>query len=288
MSAYKRNYKNSDYQLVCDFLIEINKNDKTHINWNWARLEWMIEHPEFNKEEANKIGLWFDNDKLVATAIYDMYFGEASCLTLPGYEYLFDELLDYAYNNLKDENGLGICINKNNTKEIEKCMLSRFVLSEQKEFVATIVLDKEFDSSLKNNLRFKDFDPSKNVDEVAWVIYQGFDHGNNREEFEKQNKPVNPRVHFNPYLSSLVETKEGEGVAYCSLWYDSRTDYAYLEPLCVIPEYRKMGVGKALVYELLNRAKKLGAKEVVVISDNPFYQKIGFRITQEYEFYWKK
>ena len=44
-----KNYNNKDYEAVCDFLIELNRKNRNHINWNWARFEWMMEHPEFDK-----------------------------------------------------------------------------------------------------------------------------------------------------------------------------------------------------------------------------------------------
>ena len=71
-----KNYTDDEYEALCDFLIALNKNDDSHINWNWARLEWMIEHPEFDKSLKNSIGLWTVNDKIVGAAIYDMYFGK--------------------------------------------------------------------------------------------------------------------------------------------------------------------------------------------------------------------
>ena len=43
-----RPYREKDYEAVCAFLIALNQNDKKHINWNWARFEWMMEHPEFS------------------------------------------------------------------------------------------------------------------------------------------------------------------------------------------------------------------------------------------------
>ena len=43
-----KKYTDNDYETVCDFLIELNACDTSHINWNWARFEWMYEHPEFN------------------------------------------------------------------------------------------------------------------------------------------------------------------------------------------------------------------------------------------------
>ena len=84
-----KNYTDSDYEALCSFLIALNENDDRHINWNWARLEWMIEHPEFDKNLKNSIGLWTVDDKIVGAAIYDMYFGEGFCGVLPKYKDLF-------------------------------------------------------------------------------------------------------------------------------------------------------------------------------------------------------
>ena len=44
------------------------------------------------------------------TTFNDMYFGEAFCAALPGFESLYGEILDYAYRELKDDSGLGIAI----------------------------------------------------------------------------------------------------------------------------------------------------------------------------------
>ena len=83
-------------------------------------------------------------------------------------------------------------------------------------------------------------------------------------------------------------TKEDEPVAYCSLWYDNQTDYAYLEPVCTVPEHRHKGLAKAIIYEALNRVKELGAKKVYVLSDQEFYKKIGMKFEKHFTFYWKK
>ena len=103
-----RSYRDEDYEAVCDFLIELNRKDRTHINWNWARFEWMMEHPEFDRDARNSIGLWWAGDGIIGAAIYDMYFGEAFCGALPEYEELYPEILGYAYRELKDDSGLAI------------------------------------------------------------------------------------------------------------------------------------------------------------------------------------
>ena len=61
----------------------------------------------------------------------------------------------------------------------------------------------------------------------------------------------------------------------------------YVEPVCVIPEYRQKGIGRAMIYEALNRARSLGAKKAYVISDQEFYERIGFKKDRHYSFYQK-
>ena len=41
-------------------------------------------------------------------------------------------------------------------------------------------------------------------------------------------------------------------------------------------------------YEALNRARPLGAKKAYVLSDMPFYEKLGFRKDKHFTFFWKR
>ena len=38
----------------------------------------------------------------------------------------------------------------------------------------------------------------------------------------------------------------------------------------------------------LNRATSLGAKKAYVLSDMPFYEKLGFKKDEHFTFFWKK
>lgn len=282
--------KPEDYEAVCRFLIELNKTDKSHINWNWARFEWMAEHPMFDKSKFGSVGLWMDSDLVVGAAVYDMYFGEAFCAALPGYEALYPEILDYAYRELKDDSGLGIAICDDNQTEINTAIEAGFSKSDQTETIMSIELDKPLSAELPEGLRFTEMDHEKEEDghELQWLFWQGFDHGTDREEFERQEEIEPPmRPHFNKHLSIAAETTAGEKVSYCCLWYHEGTDYAYVEPVCTIPSYRGKGAAKAVINEALNRAAKLGAKKAYVISDMAFYEKLGFTKEFHYTFYWK-
>ena len=212
-------YRAEDYEDVCTFLIVLNQNDKRHINWNWARFEWMMEHPEFDKSTIRSIGLWWERERLVGAAIYDMYFGEAFCAILPKYEML---------------------------------------------------------------------DPATDAYTFQWLLWQGFDHGTNRTEFENSEHIIPQiRPHFKLHLSVAAVNAKKEPVSYCCLWFHEGTDYAYLEPVCTIPSCRGKGIAKAVIFEALNRVKALGARWVYVISDMEFYEKLGFRKDLHYSFYWK-
>ena len=283
-----RHYKVGDYEEVRNFLIELNK-DSNHINWNWARFEWMIGHPDFDSGLLKSIGLWYDEDKLVGIAIYDMYFGEASCLTLPEYYAILPEIVKYAYEELQDDNGLGICIADDSPFEYKILRKMGFSITEQKETIMSINLDKELSYKCPKNLTIQEINPEEEYEAIMWMFWQGFDHGEDKEEFLKnEQKPTQKRPNFNVNLSLCAKNEAGEFVSYCCLWYDKKTDYAYVEPVCTIPSYRGQGIARALIYEALNRVRLLGAKKAYVISDSDFYKKLGFSVEKVFTFYWKK
>ena len=287
MTMERKAFEPKDYGMVCDFLIELNQNDKEHINWNWARFEWMYEHPMFDKSLLSRIGLWIDKGKVVGAAIYDMFLGEASVLVLPDYSSLYGEILEYAHRHLCDDQGLKVAVPDKNERERRLAIEAGYQRIDQTETIMSIDLSAPLPACRKEGMRFVHLDPINDYDELCWLFWQGFDHGDDREECRAENtRKANSRVHYNPYLAVTVQC-DGKCVGHCSLWYSKETDYAYVEPVCVIPEYRGKGVGKAMIYEALNRARSLGAKKAYVISDMPFYEKLGFKKEERYTFYQK-
>lgn len=284
----QKRFEPSDYERVVDFLIKLNEGNDDHINWNWARFEWMYEHPMFDKALLPRIGLWIEDNEVVGCAIYDMFLGEASVLALPEHRYLFQGILDYAYENIKDDDGLKVAVLDGSEFEIRSLKERRYQKIEQAETVMRIDLSKPFDPSLKEGMSFCYLDPIDDYDELCWLFWQGFGHGGDKEECMRENAcKSGARPHFNPYLSVSVKCGD-EYVGHCSLWHSDKTDYAYVEPVCVIPEYRNKGIAKAMIYEALNRAMKLGAKKAYVISDMEFYERLGFQKAKHYCFYQKR
>lgn len=283
-----RNYKNNDYDAVIDFLIQLSDEGKYHTNWNWARFEWMIEHPETDKSKLETIGLWWEKDSVVGAAIYDMYYGEAFCGALRAYADILPDILDYAYNNLGDENGLGIAICDDDLKTIEMVTQLGYEKANQTENIMTFDLNISVFSELPTNIVIKEFDPAENPYEFAWLLWQGFNHGNDKTVFESQDKKEQQlRKHLDKRLSLAAADTLGNIVGYVCLWYSPKTDYAYVEPVCTIPKYRNMGISKALLAEAFKRVNKLGAKRAIVISDMDYYKKLGFVNDILFSFFWK-
>lgn len=283
-----RNYKKNDYDALIDFLVQLSNEDMNHINWNWARFEWMIEHPDTDKLSLEKIGLWWEKGNIVGAAIYDMYFGEAFCGTLKTHMDILPEILDYAYRIFKDENGLGIAIHNEDLKAIEKAKDLGFEKVNQTENVMMLGLDNIIPSRIPADIVIREYNPAENPREFAWLLWQGFDHGNDQAEFESKDSPKQQlRKHLDKRLSLSAVDSSGNIVGYVCLWHSPETDYAYVEPVCTIPEFRNMGISKALLTEAFSRANKLGAKKAIVISDMDFYKKLGFVNLALFSFYWK-
>ncbi len=282
-------YRDADYDAVCDFLIELNRKDRRHINWNWARFEWMYGHPEFDYESRNMIGLWREGNRVVGAAIYDMFFGEAFAGALPEYEELYPEILEYAVRELSDEEGLGIAICDDSAREIRTVQRAGFTPDGRKETVMQLELDRTFSAALPEGFLIAEPDPVRDIAALQWLFWQGFDHGNDYEEFLRtEQKESRLRKHADPKLGLAAVSPSGEYAAFCCLWYHKDTDYVYVEPVCTVPEYRGRGIAKALLNEALSRAKERGAKKAYVISDQEFYRKLGFGKAYSFPFCWKK
>ena len=81
---------------------------------------------------------------------------------------------------------------------------------------------------------------------------------------------------------SLVVPDDALGVAGAiSFWPlcigSAGTPALLLGPLAVHPERQGLGIGLALMREGLRRAKAMGHKLVILVGDEPYYAKLGFR-----------
>ena len=81
---------------------------------------------------------------------------------------------------------------------------------------------------------------------------------------------------FRKDLTIVVEAPNGDFVSFCGMWFESRNKIAYVEPEATDPDFRRMGLGRAAVWEGIRRCGELGATVAFVGSDQDFYGAIGF------------
>ncbi|GLC31833.1 GNAT family N-acetyltransferase [Clostridium omnivorum] len=86
---------------------------------------------------------------------------------------------------------------------------------------------------------------------------------------------LRPNVDLNLKVAAVAP--DGNFASYCGMWYDAEAGYAVIEPVATDPDYRKMGLGKAVVLEGIKRVGELGAKTAIVGSSQQFYYSIGLR-----------
>lgn len=280
-------YQPENEAAVCRFLTELNRGDPLHINWHWARWEWMVYHDEMDRDQMDKIGLWWAGNRVVGAAIYDMYPGEGCALWLPGYQHLAEEIVTYAGQQLRDENGFSLAVNVRDLRTKKLLTKLGYHPAEQTENLMVCHLNRLPHIELPRGYHFRELDPALEGKTMQWLMWQGFDHGDDRAECEAQTNPVPPHPHAKKELTLAVTDEAGQDAAFCSCWYQEGTGYAYVEPVCTIPSHRGRGLGRALVTETLARCAKLGAEQAFVISELDFYRTLGFRDAERYVFWGK-
>jgi mycothiol synthase len=92
-----------------------------------------------------------------------------------------------------------------------------------------------------------------------------------------------------PDLDLVAVAPDGSLVAFCICWLDKETDpvSGQVEPMGVHPDWRKSGLGRAILSEGLRRLGSHGASQVFVETDNyrdaalVLYESAGFRVIRD-------
>ncbi len=276
-----------DFTKVCEFLIRINKNNVITPHYLWARWIWQF-GPYMNMENLSKIGIAEENGIIVGIATYEDDIGEAYFCVDEGYQHIKPLLVDYAIENLSFNGKLKMSIVDGDLSYQQIAIQKGFIPTTSKTSVAMFE-GENYNYSLPDGYRIISFDDeSFDVERYYNAIWRGFD--NQRQPNEKEIKSMEKREgfdspFFNLNLRIIVVAPNGDYAAHCGMWCIENSEYAYVEPVFTLPEYRKMGLGKAAVLEGISRCAKLGAKRAYVLSSIQFYYSIGFYPVQN-ETWW--
>ena len=270
---YPQNRINKEFYDIIEFLrahgsIGLNK------NWHWARWEWLISHPILDEATLPSIGMFMDGNKIVGLVTHDMS-EPAYILLNPQYSSLKPQMVDYAFAELSRGGISRLFVDENDVELISVVKEKGYSLTTRAEHVLSLDCSEKLSYSLENQFTITDYFTDKNIDKYVVVMHKGFDNegeptmGLTEADFaEKPNE--------NPNLAVFIVAPSGEYAAHCGTWYDPGTEICYVEPVVTIPEFRGCGLGKAVVYESINRCFEMGAKKAIVISNQQFYHRIGF------------
>lgn len=267
-----------DFNKVCEFLVRINSKKVVTPNYLWARWEWQF-GPYMNMENLSKIGIAEDNGVIVGLATYESDIGEAFFCIDERYGDLKPQLIDYALHNLSNNGEIGIMLPDGDLEYQRAAVKQGFIPTKNKSEVAMMDI-MNLSYNLPGGYKIMSFDDGDfDVDRYFNAIWRGFN--NQRPRNEREIEAMEKREgfdapHLNLNLRILVVAPNGDYASHCGMWYLPGSDYAYVEPVFTLPEYRKIGLGKAAVFEGVKRCGELGAKCAYVISSQQFYYNIGF------------
>lgn len=120
-----------------------------------------------------------------------------------------------------------------------------------------------------------------------------------RTVFESRNMTSEWRLRimshpaYNSCLDLVAVAPDGTLAAYCICWFDKQNRSGRVEPLGVLPEYRGIGLGKAILLECLHRLRLCGAERIYLETDTyrraavTLYESVGFRVIRDIVIYRK-
>lgn len=281
----------TDINLVWDFLVD---------TYDWKNdcgraapfFEYALTSSWMDTSYSFLDRLWFDGDKVVAFVYYenpvtDIYFNVRK-----GYEFLADELVDYAISNMPHFNNE-----------------QQFVLFDGQQFLKDAAAKRGFKQvyewnegifNFKNELNYElpegyHFVDPKDMDIVkcSKLCWYGFGHGDKGEfkDWDKYDDSMDwtpakshkgalsriltPSPHDSSQYNIVIADKNEEYVCFSGMWWVPQNQLAYMEPLCTHPDHRKKGLASAALSLHYKRMKALGASHMTGGGD-PFYQKLGY------------
>jgi len=264
-----------EFHALREFLLK-NADGGVNEHFHSGRLEWMMAHSYLETDRVSKSALFYDESgALAGAAVFDTgYCDRWYLLRKKDDEALLCRMVSYA----EAEDGENAVFRVND----RDCALERFLFDKgyrksRTESVLEIGLDKEHEYILPEGIRVLSENRQIDLKEYSRVVHRGFDHEGEPEEPNEEVRKAQKYL-MSPHYIKVFTERNMEYLSHTGVWYDGG-DTAYIEPVVTVPEWRGKGLGRAAVYEAINRAKRRGAKRAIVLSDQIFYKKLGMMVS---------
>lgn len=281
----------TDINLVWDFLVD---------TYDWKNdcgraapfFEYALTSSWMDTSYSFLDRLWFDGDKVVAFVYYenpvtDIYFNVRK-----GYEFLADELFDYAISSMPHFNNEQQFVLFDGQQFLKDAAAKRGFKQVYEWNEGIFIFKNELNYELPEGYHFVD---PKDMDIVkcSKLCWYGFGHGDKGEfkDWDKYDDSMDwtpakshkgalsriltPSPHDSSQYNIVIADKNEEYVCFSGMWWVPQNQLAYMEPLCTHPDHRKKGLASAALSLHYKRMKALGATHMTGGGD-PFYQKLGY------------
>ncbi|MCL2362335.1 MAG: GNAT family N-acetyltransferase [Defluviitaleaceae bacterium] len=268
-----------DYRKVREFLIRVNQDRIINSRMLWGAWEWATTHGWRDHGNVGKMGLWEDGDKLVAVALYECPLGEGFLIVDEEYSHLKTEVVVYAKDALIKDGKLRLSLPDGDLEYTRAARSAGFRPTSQRDCACILDINELQSYSLPEGYSFVDMSENWNWQQYSRVLWRGFN---------SEGRPPHDDSHISmckrglsspmiiPEVVMSVVAPDGNYVSHCGMWYRPGDSYCYVEPVATDPDYRKIGLGKAVVLEAIRRCGKFGARQAIVGSEQQFYFNIGF------------
>jgi len=289
MNTTVRRYEHAaDYDKVGQFLIDTYLPGDRHENWLQPRWEYMHYHPLFDEslETAfSNTGVWESSGSIVGVVHFEHYPGQIFFQVHPDLGYLRPKMLEYAETYLSVEDSdrkrkIAIWVNDFDIRFQSIVQERGYRLVEgSKDFWSIFEIRNPLPSiKLPDGFRLQSLADANDLHKLHRVLHRGFDHPGEPPVDELAGRErMQSAPNYRKDLNIVTVAPDGAYASYCGMWQDRANRVACVEPVCTDPDYRRMGLGTAVVLEGIRRCGAEGATIATVGSDQPFYMSMGFK-----------
>lgn len=293
MNVNLRRYEHhTDYNRVGQFLIDTYQPGDRHDNWLQPRWEYMHYHPLFDESLStafSNTGVWESNGSIVGVVHFEHRPGQIFLQAHPDFTYLKAEMLVYAeiYLSVGDSDRkrtIAIWVNDFDIRLQSAVQERGYRLVEgSKDFWSIFEIRSPFPPiKLPDGFCLQSLADENDLNKLHRVLHRGFNHPGEPPVDELAGRErMQSAPNYRKDLNIVAVAPDGSYASYCGMWQDHVNRVAYIEPVCTDPDYRRMGLGTAVVLEGIRRCCKEGAAIATVGSDQSFYMSMGFRMLFE-------
>jgi ribosomal protein S18 acetylase RimI-like enzyme len=280
MLSYRKFNKESDYNIMRS-IVQTNCAKTGHL---YPQLHLgNLDFERYVFEETPDIlydTIWFVYQDKMEVGFFAAYEDEFYIIVLQGLEHLTPDILDYIEHNCYTH-GTSVTTDVNS----EDKLLNN--LFEQRGYTKT---DKFRFNGLCDLSKIKPFPAlpdgfsirlTEKKDIERRVELFGLPTGGRSTTPEGYEKMMNSPS-YGDALDLVVQTEEGEIIAYCTVWNDPYSKIGILEPVACVAEYRRKGIMKSALLYGMNQLKERGTKYMYVgtggtnTASQALYKSVGF------------